>query len=142
MSALNTGVRRKHIPQNPAEHVELPSGRRPKSVVWTDERVEHWRRTGERPAVAVWTPQQTGTFLDAAMADRLYPLYHLIAYRGLRRGEAIGIQVPDVDLDAGYLRAAERPRSPPCLEPFGHDAGQACPQLAYLLGLGSLAASF
>jgi integrase len=108
MSALNTAVRRKHIPQNPAEHVELPSGRRPKAVVWTDDRVEHWRRTGERPAVAVWTPQQTGTFLDAAMADRLYPLYHLIAYRGLRRGEAIGIQWPDVDLDAGYLRITQQ----------------------------------
>src|SRR3954468_15209079 len=73
-----------------------------------DERVEHWRRTGERPIVAVWTPLQIGTFLDAAMSHRLYPLYHLIAYRGLRRGEARGIRWPDLDLDAAYLRITQQ----------------------------------
>jgi hypothetical protein len=111
MSALNTAVRRKHIPQNPAEHIELPAGRRPKAVVWTDERVEHWRRTGERPALAVWTPHQAGRFLDAAMSHRLYPLYHLVAYRGLRRGEAVGIRGrvgggPLLRLFLGSIRAA------------------------------------
>lgn len=88
--------------------VEIPSGRRPRAVVWTVERIEHWRRTGERPAVAVWTPQETGAFLDAATAHRLYPLYHLIAYRRLRRGEAVGIRWPDVELDAGYLRITQQ----------------------------------
>jgi integrase len=76
--------------------------------VWTDERIEHWRRTGERPAVAVWTPEQTGAFLDAAMSHRLYPLFHLIAYRGLRRGEAVGIRWADVQLDAGHLRVTQQ----------------------------------
>jgi integrase len=77
-------------------------------VIWTDERIERWRRTGERPAVAVWTPQQAGAFLDAAMSHRLYPLYHLIAYRGLRRGEAVGIRWSDMQLEAGNLRITQQ----------------------------------
>jgi ParB family chromosome partitioning protein len=28
---------------------------RPQAVVWTEERVAHWKATGERPVVAVWT---------------------------------------------------------------------------------------
>jgi hypothetical protein len=80
MSALNSGVKRKKLAFNPAQHVELPSGRRPRAVVWTDERVAEWRRTGVHPAVAGLDPQQTGTFLDAAADDRLYPIDHLISY--------------------------------------------------------------
>src|SRR5215218_374904 len=108
MSALNAGVRRKYMADNPARHVELPSGRRPRAVVWTEERVSHWAATGERPVVAVWTPAQTGVFLDAAVADRLYPLFHLIAYRGLRRGEAVGVRWRDIDLDSGVLRVTQQ----------------------------------
>jgi integrase len=67
-------------------------------LVWTEERVAAWQRTGVRPAVAVWTPEQTGAFLDAAAHDRLYPLYHLIAYPGPRRGEAVGRRWEDVDV--------------------------------------------
>ena len=51
----------------------------------------------------VWTPAQLGALLDAAEGDRLYSLFHLIAHRGLRRGEAIGLAWTDVDLDAGQL---------------------------------------
>ena len=40
LSAMNTAVGRKVIAFNPARDVELPSGRRPRAVVWTDERVE------------------------------------------------------------------------------------------------------
>ena len=39
----------------------------------------------------IWTPEQTGRFLDFAAEDRHYALWHLIAFRGLRRGEAIGL---------------------------------------------------
>jgi integrase len=68
-------------------------------VVWTPGRVEHWQRTGERPAVAVWTAAQTAQFLHAIAGHRLYAAYHLIALRGLRRGEAAGLRWCDVDLD-------------------------------------------
>jgi hypothetical protein len=71
MSALNTAVKREVLPANPAAHVELPTGRRVKVVVWTAERIAVRQRTGVRPVVAVWTPEQTGVFLDAAARHRL-----------------------------------------------------------------------
>ncbi|MFI7122180.1 site-specific integrase [Amycolatopsis sp. NPDC049868] len=45
----------------------------------------------------VWTPGQTGRFLDHAVHHPYYVLLHLIAYRGLRRGEACGLPWWDVD---------------------------------------------
>jgi hypothetical protein len=54
----------------------------------------------------VWTPAQTGRFLDAVAGHRLYALYHLIAFRGLRRGEAVGLTWTDVDLDGGEVTVA------------------------------------
>jgi hypothetical protein len=53
MSALNTAVKRKKIAYNPAAHVELETGRRPRAVVWTPERLAAWRAGGPRPKVAV-----------------------------------------------------------------------------------------
>ena len=98
MSALNTAAKRRLIPFNPGAFVELAPGKRPKAVLWTEERVAEWRRTGKRPKVAVWTPEQTGAFLDHALIDRLYALYHLVTFRGLRRGEAVGLPWAEVDL--------------------------------------------
>jgi len=108
MSALNNGVKRRKLPVNPAQYVEVPTGRRPRAVVWTAERVERWRATGEHPPVAVWTAEQTGAFLDAASGERLYPIYHLIAYRGLRRGEAVGIRWQDASLADRQLTIAQQ----------------------------------
>jgi integrase len=105
-SALNTAIRRQLIDTNPAAQVELPSAKRPKPLVWTDERVKRWKTTGEIPSpVMVWTPAQTGAFLDhaAAIDDEWYALYHLVAYRGLRRGEACGLHWTDIDLDQAQL---------------------------------------
>lgn len=108
MSALNSAVKRRLMGSNPGQYVELPSGGRPRAVVWTDEQVRAWQRTGSAPSVAVWTAAQTGQFLDSAADDRLYPLFHLIAYRGLRRGEAVGLRWQDVDLDAGTLVVSQQ----------------------------------
>jgi integrase len=103
-SALNAAVKRGRLTTNPCAHVDLNTAPRPKALVWTERRVQVWRETGKRPSrVMVWTPEQTGQFLDSAMEDRLYPLYHLIAFRGLRRGEAAGLHWPEVDLDNGLL---------------------------------------
>ncbi|MFI6738931.1 site-specific integrase [Nonomuraea sp. NPDC050451] len=44
----------------------------------------------------VWTPEQTSAFLAYARRDRLFALYRLIAVRGLRRGEGVGVRWPDV----------------------------------------------
>ena len=47
----------------------------------------------------MWTAAQTAQFLHAITGQRLYAAYHLIALRGLRRGEAAGLRWCDVDLD-------------------------------------------
>ena len=109
---------------NPAALVDLPPGRLPRPLVWTAERTRAWQddfqarladararaRGGRvdpaaiyvatpRPsAVMVWTPAQTAVFLRQARRHRLYALYHLIAFRGLRRGEACGLRRQDTDL--------------------------------------------
>jgi integrase len=118
--------------------VELPSGKAPKPLVWTEERIAAWRRSyvthiqemearkrwlsrlepdkrhgtrfnrldayvgAPRPSrVMVWTPELTAKFLKYARLHRLYALYYLIAFRGLRRGESCGLRWADLDLDQG-----------------------------------------
>lgn len=108
--ALNGAIRRGLITHNPAHWVELPSGRRPHAVVWTEPRVAHWRATGERPAVAVWTAQQTAQFLHHIREHPLYPLYHLVALLGLRRGEVAGLRWCDLDLTARVLMVSYQVR--------------------------------
>ena len=44
---------------------------------------------------------QTGEFLDAISGEPLFAVFHLIAMRGLRRGEACGLRWDDLDLDEG-----------------------------------------
>ncbi|WP_256788570.1 tyrosine recombinase XerC [Frankia sp. AvcI1] len=100
VSALNSAVKRRKLRYNPAEHVELPKARRVRPLVWTAPRVAAWQRNGTRPSpVMVWTPQQAGAFLDFAEADRLYPLWHLIAHRGLRCGEAAALGWTEIDFE-------------------------------------------
>jgi hypothetical protein len=41
----------------------------------------------------VWTPEQAGQFLDAVDGHRLYPLLHLVVYRGFRRGEVCWLRL-------------------------------------------------
>lgn len=98
-AALNDAIAQQILTFNPAAHVELDPVRKPKALVWTDERVARWDQTGEKPSpVMVWTPQQTGAFLDHVADDRLYAMWHLIAFRGLRRGEACGQSWSETDL--------------------------------------------
>jgi integrase len=99
-AALNAAIRAGLTGVNAASLAEMPAPRRPRPVVWTATRVAEWQRTGIRPPVAVWTPAQTAQFLNAIRGHRLYAAYHLIALRGLRRGEAAGLRWCDIDLDS------------------------------------------
>ena len=54
----------------------------------------------------MWTAAQTSQFLAQVRGHRLYALFHLVALRGLRRGEAAGLRWSDLDLDAGTLTVA------------------------------------
>lgn len=51
--------------------------------------------------VAVWTPALLAEFLSSIAGHPLFAAYHLIAMRGLRRGEACGLMWDDLDLDEG-----------------------------------------
>ncbi|MGH3395908.1 MAG: tyrosine-type recombinase/integrase [Streptosporangiaceae bacterium] len=111
------------LPVNPAAAVRLGGkrgARKSRPLLWTGPRVERWRETGEVPApVMVWTAAQCGAFLDSLEAsedgpalaksstqdpepgrpaERLYSLFHLAAYFGLRRSELAGLAWADVDL--------------------------------------------
>ncbi|MCZ4120822.1 site-specific integrase, partial [Streptomyces sp. H39-S7] len=108
-AALSKAISQQLITFNPASHVEMESRQRPKALIWTDERIEYWKRTGEKPSpVMVWTPEQTGRFLDHAESDRLYAQFHLIAYRGLRRGESCGQKWTDTSLATGTMTVAKQ----------------------------------
>jgi integrase len=88
---------------NPGRWAELPAAARPRPQVWTPAIVERWEREGWRPVVGVWTAAQTAAFLRQVRDDRLYALFHLVALRGLRRGETAGLRWSDLDLDTGTL---------------------------------------
>ncbi|MEW2438602.1 tyrosine-type recombinase/integrase [Streptomyces caniferus] len=108
-AALNDAIGQQIITFNPAAHVEIDPARKPKALVWTDERVAKWEQTGEKPSpVMVWTPQQTGAFLDFVAEDRLYAMWHLIAFRGLRRGEACGQPWSETNLDTHSLAVSSQ----------------------------------
>jgi integrase len=86
---------------NPAAAVKVGKGRTVRPLLWTAPRVERWQETGQVPSrVMVWSAGQCGAFLDAIEDDRLYALYHLAAYFGLRRSELCGLEWADVDLAA------------------------------------------
>lgn len=63
---------------------------------------------GSRPRVKVWEPEQLGAFLDAIATsqERLYPMLHLAAFAGLRRGELCGLRWQDVDLNTRTVNVA------------------------------------
>lgn len=108
-AALNDAIGQQIITFNPAAHVEIDPARKPKALVWTAERFAIWGQTGEKPSpVMVWTPQQTGAFLDFVAEERLYAMWHLIAFRGLRRGEACGQPWSEANLDTHSLTVSSQ----------------------------------
>lgn len=113
-AALNDAVKvSKILDDNPADGVMRSkggSGRKGKAkpLLWTDERVAHWEKTKKVPAkVMVWTAVQCGAFLDFAEEDRLYPLWHLGAYWGMRRGELVGLDRPDLSVERRRLHVRQ-----------------------------------
>ncbi|MGW2543114.1 tyrosine-type recombinase/integrase [Kitasatospora sp. NPDC001574] len=98
-SALGAAIRAGSLTRNPARYLDLPRPVRQRPEVWNEANVARWRRTGWRPAVSVWTPTQAVTFLARIHDHRLYALFHLYTLRGLRRGEALGLQWSDIDLN-------------------------------------------
>lgn len=104
-SALSDAVRSPEEPVNvnAASHARLPSCPRKRPLVWTADRVRQWEQDGTVPGeVMVWTPQQTRTFLEHAKKYAwLHALFHLVALKGLRRGEAVGLPWSNTRLTDG-----------------------------------------
>jgi integrase len=116
-AAMNMAVPAK-IATNPCDTVVLPRARKVRPLPWTDEREAAFRAAlakresaasadrdltvAERQAlwadkalrpspVMVWMPKHTGQFLDFIETERLFALFALVAYSGLRRDEAVGL---------------------------------------------------
>jgi integrase len=99
--SLNDAITQQRLTFNPAAHYSV-GARKPRPIIWTPERVARWRETGQRPGpVMVWTPVQTGQFLDhVAEHDPDYEaMWHLLVHRGPRRGETAGLAWTEVHLD-------------------------------------------
>ena len=60
-------------------------------------------RSQERGQHDVWTADQVRQFLQFTRGDRLYPLWRLLLFTGVRRGEALGLTWDQVDVDSGTL---------------------------------------
>ena len=124
-AAMNAAVPGK-IMVNPCDGVELPRAARVKPLAWTAQREaafraaldrcmrtasaerdlttvqkqEIWSAINLRPCpVMVWLPAHTGKFLDFIESERLFALFCLAAYCGLRRDEVVGLTWAEVDLD-------------------------------------------
>ena len=118
LSALS-GLVPHTLPYNPAAGAKIGGKRgqrKQRPLLWTEPRVHRWRETGDVPApVMVWTAAQCGAFLDSLegsdspkrSAERLYPLFHLAAYSGMRRSELAGLAWSDVDLDRARVHVRQ-----------------------------------
>jgi hypothetical protein len=106
-AALNAAIAQQLITFNrpPTSNWKRASAPRPSS----GRTSASCKRTGEKPSpVTVSTPEHTGLFLDHVAEGRLYALFHLTAFRGLRRGEACCQKWMDTHLATGSITVAKQ----------------------------------
>jgi integrase len=89
--ALKDAVRWGRLARNPADAADAPRGGQ------KSDGVHSWDAATLRQFLAA----------SATSADRLHPLWVLLATTGMRRGEALGLRWSDVDLDGGRLRVVQ-----------------------------------
>jgi integrase len=110
-TALNEAVRRGHITRNPVQLAKPP-------------------RLAE-PEVEPLSVDEVRQLLAAALARRNGTRFAVALALGLRKGEALGLQWRDIDLDAGTLivrRAIQRrPWQHGCGDTCGRKRGADCP---------------
>jgi integrase len=81
--ALEAAIRAGYIRNNPAKGVKRPRLR--------------------RKEMKYWTAEQLSSFLRSTRGDRLHPLWRFLSHTGLRRGEALGLRIEDLDVEAGTV---------------------------------------
>ncbi|TFV86194.1 hypothetical protein E4P40_13245 [Blastococcus sp. CT_GayMR20] len=86
-SALADAKRKRLVTTNAAIDVELP--------------------TVNRAVPAPWSADELADFLDHAAGHRLGAIFEVLAFTGLRRGEACGLRWSDIDLDRGIVTIRE-----------------------------------
>ena len=132
-AAMNMAVPAK-IATNPCNTVVLPRARKVRPLPWTDEREAAFRaalakresaaaadqdltaagrqalwadKTLRPSPVMVWMPKHTGQFLDFIETERMFALFALVAYCGLRRDEVVGLAWAEVNLGQGAASVRE-----------------------------------
>lgn len=87
-AALGAAVKTRRLARNPAADASPPTARQAKA-----------------PEMHPWTPGQLAAFLGWARpnADN-FTLWHVLAFTGMRRGEALALRWRDVGLDEGTVR--------------------------------------
>lgn len=109
-AAINDAIAQQLCTFNPAQHVQIAT-EKPRPLIWTAERVQEWQETGQRPsAVMVWTPAQAGAFLDyvAEHDPEFEAMWHLMVFRGPRRGEVAGLAWTEMRLDVGTVQISSQ----------------------------------
>ena len=88
-AALKSAVQNGKILRNPADLASPPSAKEARA-----------------PEMHFWTAAQLSTFLVWALEHRpdIAPVWRLLAYTGMRRGELLALRWREVDLDAGRLQ--------------------------------------
>jgi integrase len=89
--ALADAVDEKMLQYNPADAVRLPK---------VEQDADGADGAGE---MQVWTREELDQFLAHVATDRLFPMWRLAAWTGMRRGEVAGLIWRDVDLEGGTI---------------------------------------
>ena len=83
-AALREALKSEYVTRNVARLVDPPRYRPPEKRTWTKE--------------------QAARFLESCKAHRYYPLFLLLLYYGLRRGEALGLRWQDVNFEENVIK--------------------------------------
>ena len=88
--ALADAVKWDRLARNPSDAANPPSA-----------------KAARPPKMQTWNRDQLRAFLDHVRDDRLYPLWRLLATTGMRRGEAMALRWPNLDLEAGRIEIGD-----------------------------------
>ena len=103
-----------HVDRSTLSLIGAPRARRPASrlprrcalgrlTVNPADAADPPKQSSEHAERPVWNAEQLGGFLAHVVDGRLFALWRLLAMTGLRRGEALGLQWADVDMEASAI---------------------------------------